>query len=60
LPALEVKPQAFLNGSDLMEMFDLSPGRQIGELLESLWEAQAVGEVENKDQAVEFVRKQIG
>jgi putative nucleotidyltransferase with HDIG domain len=56
----EVKPQAFLNGSDLMEMFDLSPGRQIGELLESLWEAQAVGEVENKDQAVEFVRKQIG
>ena len=55
----EVRPQALLNGSDLMELFDLTPGPRIGELLESLWEAQAVGEVENKRQAVKFIRKQL-
>jgi putative nucleotidyltransferase with HDIG domain len=55
----DVKPQALLNGSDLMEMFDLKPGPQIGELLESLWEAQAVGEVKNEGQAVRFIRLQL-
>ncbi|MEN8240865.1 MAG: HD domain-containing protein [Chloroflexota bacterium] len=55
----EVKPQAFLNGDDLLEMFELRPGPVIGDLLESLWEAQAVGEVEDKTQAVEFIRKKI-
>jgi tRNA nucleotidyltransferase/poly(A) polymerase len=55
----EVRPQALLNGSDLIDMFDMSPGPKIGELLESLWEAQAVGEVENKRQAVKFIRKQL-
>jgi putative nucleotidyltransferase with HDIG domain len=55
----EVKPQALLNGTDLIEMFDLSPGPKIGELLESLWEAQAVGEVDNKRQAVKYIRKQL-
>jgi poly(A) polymerase len=55
----QVKPQPVLNGDDLMVLFDLQPGPQIGELLEALWEAQAVGEVEDRDQAVEYVRKQL-
>lgn len=55
----EIRPQALLNGNDLMEMFGLSPGPRIGELLESLWEAQAVGEVGTKEQAGEFIRKQL-
>jgi putative nucleotidyltransferase with HDIG domain len=54
----EVKPQALLNGRDLMEIFGMEPGPQIGALLEALWEAQAVGEVGDREQAVEFVRKQ--
>ena len=55
----EVKPQALLNGRDLIDMFGLEPGPQIGELLEALWEAQAVGEVEDREQAVAFVRKRL-
>lgn len=56
----EVKPQAVMNGDQLMEMFGLEPGPQIGELLEALQEAQAVGEVGDRDQAVDFIRKRLG
>jgi poly(A) polymerase len=55
----QVKPQSLLNGDDLISLFGLEPGPRIGDLLESLWEAQAVGDVGNKDQAVEFIRKLV-
>ena len=55
----QVKPQALLNGDDLLDLFELKPGPVIGNLLEGLWEAQAVGDVETKAEAVEFIRQQI-
>lgn len=54
-----VSPQPWLDGYDLQEKFGLKPGRQIGQLLEALLEAQASGEVSNQDQAEDFIRQRI-
>jgi poly(A) polymerase len=48
-------PPKILNGHDIMKTFSLSPGPKIGELLEALREAQAAGEVTDKEQAVEYI-----
>ncbi len=50
-------PKPLLNGNDLISMFDLKPGPRLGETLESLREAQAVGEVNSREQAVEWVQE---
>ncbi|MCX6032138.1 MAG: HD domain-containing protein [Chloroflexi bacterium] len=46
-----VAPLPLLNGHEIMGEFGLKPGPQIGELLEELREAQAVGEVTTADAA---------
>lgn len=52
-PAAATKPPRLLNGHDLMAHFQLSPGLLLGRLLAALDEAQAVGEITTKDQALE-------
>lgn len=52
-----VAPPALLNGSDVMQILQIPPGKRIGELLNELREAQAVGEVTTRDQAVEFITR---
>ncbi len=47
----EKKPEPFLDGHDIMRKFKLSPGPLIGEVLEGLEEAQAVGKIRNKEEA---------
>jgi poly(A) polymerase/tRNA nucleotidyltransferase (CCA-adding enzyme) len=42
-----------------MSEFGLAEGPRIGELLESLREAQAVGEVNDRESALTFVRAQL-
>jgi len=51
-----VQPKLLLTGQDLIEDFQQSPGPHIGWLLERLEEAQAVGKVVTREQAVEVVR----
>ena len=51
------KEVRFLDGSDLMQLLDVSPGPMVGKLLEDLLEAQALGEVQNRDQAAVYARK---
>ena len=46
--------RGLVNGHDLMEMLNLPPGPQIGALLEKLQEAEAVGEVSSRDEALEL------
>ncbi len=53
----KIKESRFLDGTDLMKLLGIKPGPVVGELLEDLLEAQALGEVKNRDQAVEFARK---
>ncbi|MBI5959024.1 MAG: HD domain-containing protein [Chloroflexi bacterium] len=48
---------ALLNGQQLLEYFRLEPGPLIGELLENLREAQAVGDISNTQEALEWVQR---
>jgi hypothetical protein len=50
-----VSPPTLLDGHDLIEIFGLSPGPQLGDLLDLLREAQAAGEIETRQQALDFL-----
>jgi hypothetical protein len=56
----QVTPQLLVDGNVLMQEFTLSSGKKIGELLEAIREAQAVGEVSTIEQALGLVRKRLG
>ena len=58
-PAETVAPPQLIDGNDLMRELDLKPGKQIGELLEAIREAQAMGEVSTREQAFDLVRKKL-
>ena len=49
-----------VDGHDLMSEFGLSPGPRIGELLEVIEEAQATGELINRDDAFEWLSHNLG
>lgn len=51
-----VDPPLLLNGRDLITELGLKEGRLIGQLLLRLKEAQAVGEVHNRAEAIEFIK----
>lgn len=54
-----VSPPPLVSGKDLLDQFGLSPGPQIGSLLEQVREAQAMGEIQDKQGALEFVRQAL-
>jgi len=53
--AMELEP--LVNGDELMAAFDLPPGKHIGELLEALREAQALGEIVTKAEALSLAER---
>lgn len=55
-----VHPVPFLSGNDLIREFGLAPGPQIGELLDTLREAQAAGEVGTRENALTLVSRGLG
>ncbi len=52
-------PKPLLSGRDLMEMWNVPPGPGMGELLDALAEAQAIGEVRSKEDAIEWMEKRL-
>ena len=54
-----VAPVLLLNGHDLIQLFQLRPGPKVGRLLRELAEAQAAGEVGNREQAIGFITAQL-
>jgi poly(A) polymerase len=54
-----VSPDKLIDGDDLMAELGLTPGPQLGELLEYVREAQAAGEVASRDQAIAFARRYL-
>lgn len=52
-----VAPTPLLDGHDLMRTLDLKPGPEVGRLLRLLQEAQAAGEVNSRETAVQFVQQ---
>jgi putative nucleotidyltransferase with HDIG domain len=58
-PAESIAPTPLINGDDLKRELNLHPGKIIGELLETLREAQAMGEVSSREQALELARQKL-
>ncbi|MEZ0396618.1 MAG: HD domain-containing protein [Anaerolineales bacterium] len=52
-----VSPPPLVNGDDLMEALALAPGPRLGQLLEAIREAQAVGELTTREEALAFARR---
>lgn len=52
-----VKPERLLDGNEVMEILNISPGPQVGEILKALEEAQAEKKVGTKAEAEEFVKR---
>ena len=53
----QVFPLALVDGNDLMNEMSLKPGPLIGKLIEAVREAQAIGTVSTREQALDFVRE---
>jgi putative nucleotidyltransferase with HDIG domain len=58
-PTESVAPPPLVDGNDLMHELGLSPGKQIGELIETIREAQAMGKVTTREEALELARVRI-
>ncbi len=54
-----VIPSKLANGHDLINIFGLSPGPKIGEVLESMREAQAAGEIATREEALAYIRDHL-
>ena len=48
-----------IDGREIMHIFNLSPGPQIGKLLELVKEAQGAGEISTREKAVSLVREHL-
>lgn len=54
-----VKPVPLLNGQDLIDLFDMEPGPEIGRILRLIEEGQAAGEIGSREEALRFAQEQI-
>ncbi|HID64341.1 MAG TPA: hypothetical protein EYP49_16615 [Anaerolineae bacterium] len=52
-----VSPPRLISGDDLMETFGLEEGPRLGELLEAVREAQAAGEIQTRQEALDYVKR---
>ncbi|MGB8212241.1 MAG: HD domain-containing protein [Anaerolineales bacterium] len=55
----QVSPPALVDGNDLMQELSLRPGKKVGELLEAIREAQAIGEVSTREAALDLARRRM-
>lgn len=51
-----IRPKWLVDGNDLINIFGLQPGPELGKLLESFREAQAAGEISSRTAALDYVR----
>ena len=49
-------PPQIIDGNEIMEILQIPPGRVIGQLREALREAQAAGEIKDRNQAAEYLK----
>lgn len=54
-----VQPVPIIDGRELMAALGLHPGPEVGELLESIREAQAAGEVHSRDDALDLAQEML-
>jgi len=51
------RAQPLVNGHDLMTALNIAPGKLIGKLLQELHEAQAIGEITTREEALALARR---
>ncbi len=54
-----VMPPPLVNGNELMQELSIQPGPKVGHLLRRIHEAQAVGEVSTREDALTFARREL-
>jgi poly(A) polymerase len=54
-----ILPPRLIDGNDLMNIFGMSPGPEIGELLEMVREGQAAGEITTKEGALSLIYERL-
>lgn len=54
-----IVPSKLIDGHDLINIFGLEPGPKIGEILERVHEAQGIGEITTREEALSFARMQL-
>jgi len=54
-----VEPVKLVDGNDLINIFGLSPGPALGEILEAVREAQASGELNDREEALDYIRRRL-
>lgn len=52
-------PKKLLTGDDLIKEFKLEPGRQLGDVLDALHEAQLEGRIQTREEAITWVRQKL-
>jgi hypothetical protein len=58
-PDEKISPPALLKGDDILKHFQLKPGPLIGRLIEDLREAQATGDINNREEALAFLGERL-
>jgi len=56
---IKIQPVKLINGHDLMERFGLASGPLLGELLAMLCEAQASGDINNREEALALAEREL-
>ncbi len=59
LPQTIIAPPTLIDGRELMKELGLTPGPNIGELLEAIREAQADDQIKTRDEALAYARKML-
>ena len=54
-----VSPPPVIDGNELMTALDLKPSKQIGQLLTIIREGQVTGEIVNRDDAIQVLRRHL-
>jgi hypothetical protein len=55
----KILPVKLIDGHDLMDIFGLTPGPLVGELLATVNEAHATGELSTREEALALVRREL-
>lgn len=55
----QIAPTLLVNGNDLIQELAISPSPEVGRLLRKIAEAQAVGEITTREQALDLARREL-
>ncbi len=51
------EPKTFLDGREIMEIMNIKPSKTVGLILEKLKEAQILKEINSKEEAIDFIKR---